>query len=238
MLIYPAIDLLGGKAVRLYQGDYNKVDVFGDDPAVFAGEFAKAGAQYLHVVDLDGARDGKPKNFESIQKIAKATGMFVELGGGIRDTESVKNSFDAGIDRVILGTSALKDPDFTRAMVQQYGGKIAVGVDARDGKVAVEGWLDTSDVDSFAFCKEMHAIGVEHIIYTDISRDGTGHGANLEAYKRLSSIEGLHITASGGVSSLEDIKALKELGLYAAILGKALYTGAVDLRQAVEVAKR
>ncbi|MDL2323636.1 1-(5-phosphoribosyl)-5-[(5-phosphoribosylamino)methylideneamino]imidazole-4-carboxamide isomerase [Ruminococcaceae bacterium OttesenSCG-928-A16] len=237
MLIYPAIDLLGGKAVRLYQGDYDKVEVFGNDPAAFAAQFAAAGANHLHVVDLDGAKQGTPQNFAAVQAIASTTGMFIELGGGIRTQKMVEQCFAAGIGRVILGTAALKDPIFTRSVVKKYGDKIAIGVDARDGKVAIEGWLATSETDSFDFCREMRDIGVNYIIYTDISRDGTGKGANLEVYGRLAEIEGLNITASGGVSSLEDVRQLKEMGLYAAILGRALYTGAVHLAQAVQLAK-
>lgn len=236
MLIFPAIDLLEGRVVRLYQGDYDQNEVYGDDPAAFAAQFAAAGARQLHVVDLNGAKAGKPQNFEAVQSICAATDMLVELGGGVRNEETVEQCLAAGVGRVILGTAALKDPVFTKRMAAQYGGKIAVGVDARDGKVAIEGWLATSEVDSFAFCREMLEIGVEYIIYTDIARDGTGKGANLEAYQRLCEIKGLNITASGGVSTLSDIVALRDMGLYAAILGKALYTGAVDLAVAVKTA--
>lgn len=236
MKLFPAIDLIGGKAVRLYQGDYTKQQTFGDDPAAFARGFEKSGARYIHLVDLDGAKEGGPRNFETVKVILAQTGLFAELGGGIRDEETVERCFAAGIGRVILGTAALRDPAFTRAMVAKYGEAIAVGVDARDGKVAVEGWLQTSDVDSISFCREMRDIGVKHIIYTDISKDGAGEGTNLAAYDTLSAIDGLHITASGGVSTLEDIAALRGMGLYAAILGRALYTGALDLSQAIAAA--
>lgn len=235
MLIYPAIDLIGGKAVRLYQGNYNKQQLFGDDPAQFARQFAAAGATHLHVVDLDGAKAGVPQNFDTILAIKAAVPqLFIEVGGGIRDAQTVATYLNAGIDRVILGTAALRQPDFTRAMVAQYGASIAVGVDARDGRVAVDGWLETSDTDSIAFCKQMRAIGVQSIIYTDIARDGAEQGANCDIYQTLSQIEGLHIIASGGVSSLHDIVALRDMGLHAAIIGKALYTGTINLAQAIQ----
>ena len=237
MEIFPAIDLIEGKVVRLFQGDYEKQQTYGEDPSAFAKGFVEDGAKFIHLVDLDGARDGLQRNFEPVKKILSATGLFAELGGGIRNEETVAACIDAGVGRVILGTAALKDPLFTRKMVEQYGDKIAVGVDARDGKVAVEGWLSTSQTDSVSFCKEMEQIGVKYIIYTDISRDGAEKGANLKIYEELSLIRGLSITASGGVSSLEDIASLRDMGLYAAILGKALYTGSVKLNEAIQVAK-
>lgn len=236
MKIFPAIDMLGGCAVRLFQGDYNQQQTFGQNPALFAAQFAADGAKYLHLVDLDGARQGRPANFDIVKQIASESPLFIELGGGIRDAETVQACFDAGVGRVILGTAALQNPAFTRQMVAAYGDKIAVGVDARDGKVAVEGWLATSETDSFDFCREMQAIGVQYIIYTDISCDGAGRGTNLPVYERLATLQSLHITASGGVSTLEDITALRDMGLYAAILGKALYTGSLLLPQAIAVA--
>lgn len=236
MNIFPAIDLIGGKAVRLFQGDYNKQQTFGDDPAAFAQDFEAKGAKYIHLVDLDGAKEGGPRNFDTVRDILAKTGLFAELGGGIRDEAAVEQCFAVGVGRVILGTAALKDPAFTRAMVKKHGDKIAVGVDARDGKVAIEGWLQTSDVDSIDFCKQMRDIGVKYIIYTDISKDGAGAGTNLAVYETLSAIQGLHITASGGVSSLSDIKALREMGLWAAILGRALYTGILNLSEAIAAA--
>lgn len=236
MNIFPAIDLIGGKAVRLFQGDYNKQQTFGDDPAAFARDFEAKGARYIHLVDLDGAKEGGPRNFDTVRAILAGTNLFAELGGGIRDEETVARCLEAGVGRVILGTAALRQPDFTRAMVKKYGERIAVGVDARDGKVAVEGWLQTSDVDSIHFCREMRDIGVKHIIYTDIAKDGAGAGTNLSVYETLSAIEGLKITASGGVSTLEDVRLLREIGLWAAILGRALYTGALDLPQAIHAA--
>ncbi|MDL2252891.1 1-(5-phosphoribosyl)-5-[(5-phosphoribosylamino)methylideneamino]imidazole-4-carboxamide isomerase [Ruminococcaceae bacterium OttesenSCG-928-I18] len=233
MLLFPAIDLIEGMAVRLYQGDYSQQQTFGNDPAAFAEAFQKKGATHLHLVDLEGAKAGRPCNQAAVKKILEKTNVFTELGGGLRTEKDIENSFAMGVDRVILGTSALKDPAFTKQMVDRFKEKIAVGVDARDGKVAVEGWLSTSETDSVDFCLKMREIGVRYIIYTDISRDGTGTGANLEIYRQLSDIDGLHITASGGVSTLEDIAALRQMGLYAAIIGKALYTGGIDLGQAI-----
>lgn len=236
MLIFPAIDLIDGQVVRLFQGDYTKQQTYGDNPAEFAAKFEKAGATYLHLVDLDGAKAGVSKNFAIAQKIASATKLCIELGGGIRDEAAVERCFNAGIGRAILGTSALKNPAFTKKMVEKYPDKIAIGVDARGGKVAVEGWLATSSVDSLAFCKEMKQIGVKYIIYTDISRDGAGRGTNLAVHEELSKIENMNITASGGVSTYQDIKELKQMNLYAAIVGKALYTGDIILEQAIEIA--
>lgn len=237
MEIFPAIDLLGGSAVRLYQGDYNKVDTFGE-PSQFAQTFAEQGATNLHLVDLDGAKLGKPTNQSIIHKItAKNPALFCELGGGIRDEKTVENYFDAGISRVILGTAALQDKKFTQKMLKKYTDKIAIGVDAKDCKVATEGWLNVSTVESYDFCKEMAQLGAHYIIYTDISRDGTGAGANISAYEKLAKIPNLHITASGGVSSLSDIQNLRELGLYAAILGKALYNKSITLADALSAAK-
>lgn len=237
MEIFPAIDIMDGKVVRLFQGNYQNRETYGDDPAAFAKQFKAQGAKYLHLVDLDGAKAGSPKNKDIIKKVARESGLLCELGGGIRDEDTVSTYLEAGVGRVILGTAALRDPAFTRRMVERYGDKIAVGVDARDGKVAVEGWLDTSDTDSLQFCRTMRDIGVSYIIYTDISRDGAQKGANLKVYRALAEIKGLNITASGGVSSLEDIRGLREMGLYAAILGKALYTGTLDLTAALSAAK-
>ena len=238
MKIFPAIDMLDGAAVRLFQGDYGQKQVFGSDPAAFAKEFEAQGATCLHLVDLNGAKQGAMQHFDTVQQIRRETQLFIELGGGIRSEDAVEQCFAAGVDRVILGTAALHDPAFTKRMAAKYQGKIAVGVDARDGKVAVEGWLNTSKQDSFSFCRMMQDIGVETIIYTDISRDGAGNGANLAVYEQLSAIKGMHFTASGGVSSLQDVAALRDMGLYAAILGKALYTGAVRLEDALAAANR
>ncbi len=238
MFVIPAIDLIDGQVVRLFQGDYAKQETFGKDPVAFAKQFEQAGASWLHLVDLDGAKAGRPCNVQAIRAITEKTGLNVELGGGIRNEENVRLAFSLGVQRVILGTSALKDPIFTKAMVERYGERIAVGVDARDGKVAIEGWLATSETDSVEFCKQMQAIGVKHIIYTDISKDGAGQGTNLEVYKSLGEIKGLAFTASGGVGSLQDIDALRKMGLYGAIVGKALYTGNVDLATALAAAEK
>lgn len=234
MHIFPAIDMIDGQVVRLFQGDFGQKQVYGKDPLLFAKGFKEKGAQYLHLVDLDGAKNGKPCNFEVVKRICSESGLFVELGGGIRDEATVEQCLQAGVGRVILGTAALNNPDFTQKMVGLYGEKIAVGVDAREGRVAIDGWLSTSEVDSFDFCRQMQDIGVQYIIYTDISRDGAQKGANLAVYEKLAGSKGLNFTASGGVSSLEDIRKLSAMGLYAAILGKALYTGTVDLVKALE----
>ena len=234
MQIFPAIDLSGGKVVRLYQGDYEKMTVYGADPCAVARDFIAAGAKYLHVVDLDGAKDGTLANFDSISALAKQGGLYIEVGGGIRTEERIEKYLDLGVGRCILGTIAVKDFDFTRRMAQKYGDKIAVGVDARDGYVAVSGWLETSKEKGVDFCRRLYDAGVQTVIYTDISRDGAEQGTNLELYRELARIEGLHITASGGVSSIAELKELQAIGTHAAILGKALYTGRLDLREVIK----
>ena len=234
MQIFPAIDLSGGKVVRLYQGDYEKMTVYGADPCAVARDFMAAGAKYLHVVDLDGAKDGTLANFESISALAKQGGLYIEVGGGIRTEERIEKYLDLGVGRCILGTIAVKDFDFTRRMAQKYGDKIAVGVDARDGYVAVSGWLETSKEKGVDFCRRLYDAGVQTVIYTDISRDGAEQGTNLALYRELARIEGLHITASGGVSSIAELKELQAIGTHAAILGKALYTGRLDLREVIK----
>lgn len=234
MQIFPAIDLRGGQVVRLYQGDYDQETVYGADPCAQAMAFIRAGAQYLHVVDLDGARDGDMANFDSIAAIAKQGGLYIEAGGGIRTEERIRRYLDAGVRRCILGTAAVKDFAFTARMAQKYGEQIAVGVDARDGYVAVNGWKELSRERGMDFCRRLRDAGVKTVIYTDISRDGAGRGTNLELYEELVQIEGLDITASGGVSSLEELRRLERAGVRAAILGKALYDGRLDLRTVVE----
>ena len=234
MQIFPAIDLSGGKVVRLYQGDYEKMTVYGADPCAVARDFMAAGAKYLHVVDLDGAKDGTLANFESISALAKQGGLYIEVGGGIRTEERIAKYLDLGVGRCILGTIAVKDFDFTRRMARKYGDKIAVGVDARDGYVAVSGWLETSKEKGVDFCRRLYDAGVQTVIYTDISRDGAEQGTNLALYRELARIEGLHITASGGVSSIAELKELRAIGTHAAILGKALYTGRLDLREVIK----
>lgn len=234
MQIFPAIDLSGGKVVRLYQGDYEKMTVYGADPCAVARDFMAAGAKYLHVVDLDGAKDGTLANFESISALAKQGGLYIEVGGGIRTEERIAKYLDLGVGRCILGTIAVKDFDFTRRMARKYGDKIAVGVDARDGYVAVSGWLETSKEKGVDFCRRLRDAGVQTVIYTDISRDGAEQGTNLALYRELAEIEGLNITASGGVSSIAELKELQAIGTHAAILGKALYTGRLDLREVIK----
>ncbi len=234
MQIFPAIDLRGGQVVRLCQGDYDQETVYGTDPCAYAREFLDAGAQYLHVVDLDGARDGTPANFDSIAAVVKQGGLYIEVGGGIRTEERIRRYLDLGVGRCILGTAAVKDFDFTARMVQTYGDRIAVGVDARDGYVAVNGWKELSRERGVDFCRRLRDAGVKAVIYTDISRDGTGRGTNLELYEELVRIEGLDVTASGGVSSLEELRRLESLGVRAAILGKALYSGRLDLRTVIQ----
>ena len=237
MIILPAIDLLGRKAVRLLKGDYNQVTVYSDSPLEVAEKFKSLGATHIHMVDLDGAKYGTAPNMDIVAEVAEKTGLFIEIGGGIRSMETVKKYIDAGIFRVILGTAAICDEDFLKESVKAYGEKIAVGADVKDGKIAVKGWLEQSDVTLDEFFLKMQDLGVKNIICTDISRDGAMRGTNLELYRELSAKYSLDITASGGVSSIEDVKRLREMNLYGAIIGKAYYTGAVDLKEAIEVAR-
>ena len=236
MKIFPAIDLYGGKAVRLTHGQYDKMTVYSDRPLEKALEFRSQGAEYLHVVDLEGARDGVGKNFDTAAKLARVPGLRAELGGGVRDEDTVKRALDAGFFRVILGTSAMEDPDFLADMVSKYGEKIAVGVDIRDGLVAVRGWLRTSGVSCLDFISRLEALGVGTVMCTDISKDGALRGPNVELYRALTDKFRLDIVASGGVSALPDVLALRETGVYGAIVGRALYTGGLDLRKALEAA--
>ena len=237
MIILPAIDLLGRKAVRLLKGDYNQVTVYSDSPLEVAEKFKSLGATHIHMVDLDGAKYGTAPNMDIVAEVAENTGLFVEIGGGIRSMDTVKKYIDAGISRVILGTAAICDEDSLKEAVKAYGEKIAVGADVKDGKIAVKGWLEQSDVTLDEFFLKMQDLGVKNIICTDISRDGAMRGTNLELYRELSAKYSLDITASGGVSSIEDVKRLREMNLYGAIIGKAYYTGAVDLKEAIEVAR-
>ena len=237
MIILPAIDLLGRKAVRLLKGDYNQVTVYSDSPLEIARKFKSLGATHIHMVDLDGAKYGTTPNMDIVAELAENTGLFVEIGGGIRSMDTVKKYIDAGVSRVILGTAAICDEAFLKEAVRTYGEKIAVGADVKDGKIAVKGWLEQSDVTLDEFFLKMQNLGVKNIICTDISRDGAMRGTNLELYRELSAKYSLDITASGGVSSIEDVKELRKMNLYGAIIGKAYYTGAVDLKEAIEVAK-
>lgn len=237
MNIFPAIDLYNGKAVRLFKGDYSQMTVYSENPLSVAKDFENAGAKHIHLVDLEGAKDGTTPNLETVKKIAENTGLFTEIGGGIRSIETIDTYLSAGVDRVILGTAAVQNPEFLKETIKKYGEKIAVGVDIKDGFVAIKGWTEKSEFDCFSFCEMMAEIGVKTIICTDISKDGAMQGTNRELYFELSKRFSIDIVASGGVSSIEDIKALKKLNLYGAIIGKAYYIGAIDLREALEVAK-
>ena len=237
MKIFPAIDLYKGCAVRLYKGDYSKVTVYSADPASVAAKMAGSGAEYIHTVDLEGARDGGTPNFETVVKIKKRSGVFCEIGGGIRDMKTVEKYINAGLDRVILGTAAISDTEFLQAAVKEYGDKIAVSADIRDGFVAAKGWLELSDCDIYTFCGKMCDTGVKTLIVTDISKDGVMAGANHGLYREISEEFDINIVASGGVCSIEDVKKLRALGIYGAITGKAYYEGKIDLREAAEAAK-
>ena len=237
MIIFPAIDLVGGKAVRLYKGDYNQMTVYSDDPVSVALDFKKLGATHIHLVDLEGAKSGDTPNLDTVCRIKKESGLFAEIGGGIRSMEVIDRYIEAGIDRGILGTAAVENPDFLSAALEKYGDKIAVGIDIKDGFVAIKGWLEKSEFEAFAFCERMEKMGVSTLICTDISKDGAMQGTNHELYKKLSEKFRLNITASGGVSSIADVRRLREQNIYGAIIGKAYYTGDINLREAVEVAK-
>ena len=234
MVLFPAIDILSGKAVRLYKGDYNAVTVYSERPWEFAEDFVDKGCSAIHIVDLDGAKSGETVNIDTVKRIAAVKGLYSEIGGGIRNMETVSRYLEAGVDRVILGTAALQDPWFLKNALREYGDRIAVGVDLKDGKVAVKGWLETSNKDGIEFLKELEDLGVEGVIVTDISRDGAMKGTNLDLYGRIKDEVSLKVTASGGVSTIEDIVALKSMGLYGAIIGKAYYTGAIKLKEALE----
>ncbi|MBO7737875.1 MAG: 1-(5-phosphoribosyl)-5-[(5-phosphoribosylamino)methylideneamino]imidazole-4-carboxamide isomerase [Clostridia bacterium] len=237
MNIFPAIDLFGGKAVRLFKGDYAQMTVYNDNPVSVAEDFKACGAKHIHLVDLEGAKSGVPANQETIKKICASFGGFVEVGGGIRNMDTVDAYIEAGVDRVILGTAAVTDKAFLKNAIAKHGNKIAVGVDLKDGYVAIKGWTEVSNITAKDFFEEMTALGVTAVICTDISKDGAMQGTNRELYKELSSMFDIDIIASGGVSSIEDVGALKDMDIYGAIIGKAYYTGAIDLKEAVEVAK-
>lgn len=235
MKIFPAIDLYGGKAVRLLKGNYNEMTVYSDNPPEIAADFAACGAGYIHIVDLEGAKAGECVNFEVVKAIKETSGLFCEIGGGIRTMETAGRYISAGIDRVILGTAAVSDKAFLKEALREFKDKIAVGADLKDGKVAVKGWLEDSGVDGIGMCKEMQDMGVKTIICTDISKDGAMKGTNHELYRTLAAELSVNITASGGISSLEDVKRLAQLDLYAAIIGKAYYTKTIDLKEALKL---
>lgn len=237
MQIYPAIDLKNKQVVRLYKGDYAKVTVYSDNPVATALSFKEAGAGNIHLVDLDGAKEGSPVNYGVIKDIVSETQLFAEVGGGIRDMRRIENYLKAGAGRVILGTAALENPDFLAEAVKEFGGSVAVGIDAKDGKVATRGWLEVSDTDAAEFAVRVRDAGVKTVIYTDISKDGTLSGTNMEVYGKLVKIGGLNVIASGGITYIDEIRQLARVGVYGAILGKALYAGLLNLADALRAAE-
>ncbi|MBR3768641.1 MAG: 1-(5-phosphoribosyl)-5-[Clostridia bacterium] len=237
MIILPAIDMFDKKAVRLYKGDYKQMTVYSDNPVEIALDFKASGAEFIHLVDLEGAKDGTTPNIDIVEKIIKETGLKAEIGGGIRSKEVLERYLSIGVSRVILGTAAVNDREFLLWAVEKYGEKIAVGADIKDGFVAIKGWVEKSDISCFDFFSDMEKIGVKTVICTDISKDGAMQGTNRELYKELSEKFNIDIVASGGVSSIDDIKALCEMKLYGAIVGKAYYLKAIDLKKAIEIAR-
>ncbi len=237
MIIYPAIDLYDGKAVRLLKGDYDAMTVYSTNPTEVALDFRRQGATHIHLVDLEGAKDGTTPNLEIVKSIIAEAGLFTEIGGGIRSMKTIDTYLSAGADRVILGTAAVKNPDLLRAACRRYGEKIAVGIDMKDGMIAIHGWTETTSLDGMKFCRIIQQLGVKTVICTDISRDGAMRGANHELYRTLSKEFDMNIIASGGVSSMEDVKELSGLGIHGAIIGRAYYTGAIQLAEAIEEAK-
>lgn len=236
MILFPAIDLYEKKAVRLYKGDYRNMTVYSENPIEVARDFEAAGAAWVHMVDLEGAKDGTTPNLSVVRQVAQETSLSVEIGGGIRNMETVERYLEAGVSRIILGTAAVKHEAFLKEAVRSYPGKIAVGADVKNGCIAIKGWLETSDLTLDAFLQKMEGIGMNYVICTDISRDGAMRGTNLELYRQLSQKYSMNITASGGVSAMDDIRQLRSMNLYGAIIGKAYYTGAIDLKEALEVA--
>lgn len=237
MIIFPAIDLFSKKAVRLYKGNYNEMTVYSENPIEVARDFENQGATHIHIVDLEGAKDGTTPNIDIVKQVANETGLFVEIGGGIRDMATVEKYLSVGVGRVILGTAAVNNTEFLKKAVAKYGDKIAVGADVKDGFIAIKGWLEKSQITLEDFLSSMQGIGVEYIICTDISKDGAMRGTNLELYKALSKKYSMNITASGGVSSIDDVEKLRKMNLYGAIIGKAYYIGAIDLKEALEAAR-
>ena len=237
MLIFPAIDLYEGKAVRLYKGDYEQMTVYSDSPIELVEDFVEQGAKHLHLIDLEGAKTGKTPNLELIRDIRALSPLFTQVGGGIRSMDVVDAYLGAGVDRVILGTAAVTDPVFLEEAIKEFGDKIAVGADIKNGYIAISGWTESSGIDAFSFCRRMQDLGVKTLICTDISRDGAMQGTNRNLYRTLSRRHNMNIIASGGVSSIEDIRALREMELYGAVIGKAYYTGAIKIAEALEVAK-
>ena len=237
MLIFPAIDLYEGKAVRLYKGDYEQMTVYSDSPIELVEDFVEQGAKHLHLIDLEGAKTGQTPNLELIRDIRALSPLFTQVGGGIRSMDVVDAYLNAGVDRVILGTAAVTDPVFLEEAIKEFGDKIAVGADIKNGYIAISGWTESSGIDAFSFCRRMQDLGVKTLICTDISRDGTMQGTNRNLYRTLSKRHDMNIIASGGVSSMDDIRALRAMELYGAVIGKAYYTGAIKISEALEVAK-
>lgn len=237
MNIFPAIDLFDGKAVRLYKGDYNQMTVYCDEPEKVALYFKECGAEYIHLVDLEGAKSGETPNFETVKKIIEVSGLKAEIGGGIRSEKVIEKYIDTGAYRVILGTAAATDPEFLEKVANKYGEKIAVGCDLKDGKVATKGWTDTTEETGEEFFARVEKLGIKTVICTDISRDGAMKGTNLELYKELSQKFSIDIIASGGVTDMSDVENLAKMNIYGAILGKAIYTGNIDLKTAIKAAK-
>lgn len=238
MNIFPAIDLYEGKAVRLFKGDYEKMTIYSENPVEIAEDFERSGAKFLHMVDLEGAKTGETPNLKTIETIVKSTGLFTEVGGGIRSLETIEKYMEIGVDRVILGTAAVTDPEFLKEAIERFEEKIAVGIDIKDGLAAIRGWTSVSEYDCFELFEKMCGMGVKTIICTDISKDGAMKGTNVTLYEQLSRRFDVNIIASGGVSSIDDIRKLNALGIYGAIIGKAYYTGAVSIKEAVEVTKK
>ena len=237
MLIFPAIDLYEGKAVRLYKGDYEQMTVYSDSPIELVEDFVEQGAKHLHLIDLEGAKTGQTPNLELIRDIRALSPLFTQVGGGIRSMDVVDAYLNAGVDRVILGTAAVTDPVFLEEAIKEFGEKIAVGADIKNGYIAISGWTESSGIDAFSFCRRMQDLGVKTLICTDISRDGAMQGTNRNLYRTLSKRHDMNIIASGGVSSMDDIRALRAMELYGAVIGKAYYTGAIKISEALEVAK-
>lgn len=237
MKVFPAIDIYGGMVVRLSEGDYNQVKKYSDDPIIVAQNFRKEGATCLHVVDLDGAKNGNADNAQIIKKIVTHGNMYVEVGGGIRDLDTIKKYLDCGVDRLIIGTQAVKNFQFVEDAISRFGDKIAVSVDAKNGKVAINGWTEVTEINSVDFCIKLRNAGISHVIYTDIGKDGRLSGTNIKIYDVLCQIEHLNIIASGGITYLEELEKLKQIGAYGVILGKALYENKIDLGKAIKIAE-
>ena len=237
MIIFPAIDLFQGQAVRLFQGDYKKMTVYDKEPLNTAKKFESFGAEWLHIVDLEGAKTGEAVNIYTITKIISSCKLKCEIGGGVRSMKIIERYINSGVDRVVLGTAAVTEKNFAEDAVKNFGEKIAVGVDIKNNNVAIKGWQENSNIEAITFCERMQDIGVKTIICTDISKDGAMKGTNILLYKKLTEKLKINIIASGGVSSLDDVKALAKLNLYGAIIGKAYYTGAINIKEAIEAAK-